>query len=117
MLEVGSIVECEEYLHGKLHSMRFRTTKVDLDKRVEFGIIGMGRGAFDVKPVGEKVLFTAELDIGTEVPVVGSLVDFVFIKFFSQRLEAMREHMKEEGHNLKEILETDLATGAGHEAA
>jgi hypothetical protein len=107
MLEVGSEIACEEYLHGKLHAMRFRMTKVIPDKRVEFDVEGMGRGAFEAKESGDGVRFVAELDIGSEAPIIGRLFDFIFPKLFKNRIEAMRQHMAEEGKNLKTILESD----------
>jgi hypothetical protein len=106
-LEVGSEIEYEEYLHGKLHSMRFRMTKVVPDKRVEFEVEGMGRGAFEAQANGDTVRFLAELDIGLDAPIIGRLFDFVFSRLFNQRIESMRQHMAEEGQNLKAILESE----------
>ena len=105
MLEVGSEIECQEYLHGKLHSMRFRMTKVVPNKRVEFEVEGMGRGTFEAQVTGDTVRFVAGLDIGTDAPVIGRLFDFVFSWFYEQRIESMRQHMIEEGENLKRLLE------------
>src|SRR5512139_2287478 len=59
LLEAGSEIECQEILHGKLHSMRFRMTKVVPDERVEFAVAGMGRGAFEAQPIGDTVRFVA----------------------------------------------------------
>ena len=105
MLEVGSEIECQEYLHGKLHSMRFRMTKVIPDKRIDFEVVGMGRGTFEVHDIGDTVMFCAGLDIGTDTPIIGRLFDFIFSWFFEQRIESMRQHMVEEGENLKQLLE------------
>ena len=106
MLEVGSKIECEEYLHGKLHSMRFHITKVVPGRRVEFVIERMGSGAFEVQANNDTVRFMAEVDIGSDSPIIGSLFDFIFSWFFRRRIEAMRQHMAEEGENLKAILES-----------
>ena len=111
MLEVGSEIECEEYLHGKLHSLRLRVTKVVPNKRVEFAIERMGRGAFEVLTNNDTVRFVAELDIGTASPIFGPLFDYIFSWFFYQRIEAMQRHMEEEGKNLKAILESALPLG------
>ena len=111
MLEVGSEIECQEYLHGKLHTMRFRMTKVVPDKRIEFVVIGMGRGAFEIQRRGETVKFITEIDIGLDTPIIGRLFDLIFSLFFQQRIEALRRHMAEEGHNLKVILEEGSPTG------
>ena len=105
MLEVGSEIECQEYLHGKLHTMRFRMTKVIPNKRVEFEIERMGRGTFEAQQTGNNVMFVAGLDIGYDAPIIGRLFDFIFSLFFEQRIEAMRQHMDEEGENLKQLLE------------
>ena len=106
ILEAGSEIECQEFLHGKLHSMRFRMTKVIPDKRVEFIVEGMGQGAFEAEVNGDVVKFVAELHIGSETPIIGWLFDFIFPLFFNQRIETMRQHMAEEGRNLKAILES-----------
>jgi len=112
MLEVGSVIECEEYLHGKLHSMRLRMTKSIPDRRIEYVIQGMGRGAFEAEVDRDTVGFIAELDIGLNAPIVGRLFDLIFHWVFPRRIEAMRQHMAEEGQNLKAILESgELAIG------
>ena len=113
MLEVGSEIECEEFLHGKLHSMRFRMVKVIPDKRVEFVIEGMGKGAFEVESDGNMVRFVAELDIGSATPIIGQLFDFIFSRFFHRRIEAMRQHMAEEGQYLKTLLEPSKPLAIG----
>ena len=107
MLKIGSEIECEEYLHGKWHSLRFKMTKVVPDKRVEFVIERMGRGAFEVQESNDKVRFVAELDIGSDRLILGPIIDLLFTLFFRQRIEAMRQHMAEEGENLKGILESE----------
>ena len=105
MLEVGSEIECQEYLHGKLHSLKFRMSRIVPDKRVEFSIMGMGRGAFEAESIDDHIRFIAELDIGADIPIVGKFFDLIFTRFFSERVKAMKQHMVEEGRNLKEILE------------
>lgn len=105
MLEVGSEIECDEYLHGKLHTLRFRITNVVPHKRIEFAIAGMGRGAFEVQAKGDGVRFVAELSIGSDAPIIGEVFDRVFSWLFRQRIQSMRDHMAEEGENLKALLE------------
>lgn len=117
MLEVGSEIECEEYLHGKSHSLRFQMTKVVPNKRVEFIIKRMGRGAFEVQEFNDTVRFEAELDIGADFPVLGPLIDLLLSLFFRQRIEAMRQHMVEEGENLKVILESETPLRTKQDAA
>ena len=106
LLTVDSEVECQEYLHGKLHTLRFRMTKVIPNKRVEYVVDGLGHGAFETQTSkGGWVHFVAELDIGSDTPIIGWTVDNIFQWFFNARLESMRQHMREEGQNLKAILE------------
>jgi hypothetical protein len=105
-LEEGTEFECEEYLHGKLHTLRMCMTQVVPDKRVEFDIVNMGRGAFEVEALDDAVLFVAELEIGSTAPILGPLIDFLFASFFRRRIEAMQQHMTEEGQNLKLYLES-----------
>jgi hypothetical protein len=117
MHQVGSEVECKEYLHGKLHSMRFRLTKLDPARRMEYEIAALGKGAFEIIPRGEEVKFVAEVDLGSEAPIIGWLADVVLRALFGRRLEAMREHMREEGLNLKKIIESGWKPGVTPEAA
>ncbi len=117
MLEAGSEVECEEYLHGKLHTMRFCITEVIPDERVEFEIKGLGKGAFAAQVNGDLVRFVAELEIGLDVPMIGSVFDLVFSWLFRQRIESMRQHMAEEGRNLKAILESEATNTIAQDAA
>lgn len=105
MLEVGSEIECEEYLHGKLHSLRFRMTKVVPGKRVEFEVVGMGLGSFEIQAVDGHARFIAELEIGTKAPLIGQLFDWIFAWLFKRRIAEMEQHMAEEGEFLKTILE------------
>ncbi len=117
MQQVGSQVECKEYLHGKLHSMRFRLTKLDPGRRMEYEIAALGKGAFEVIPKGEEVEFVAEVDLGSEAPLIGRVADAALRIMFRRRLEAMREHMREEGVNLKKIIESGWRPSGHAEAA
>ncbi len=86
--------------------MRLRPTRVESGKRIEYEIVGLGRGVFQAIDKGEEVEFVAELYFGSDVPLIGPLVDIVFRSLFSRRLKAMRQHMLEEGRNLKKIIES-----------
>ena len=106
MFQAGSEIKCQEFLHGKLHTMRLRPRRIDPGRCVEYEIAGLGGGFFEVVPEGEEVDFIAGLALGSDFPVLGQLVDVVLRSFFGRRLEAMRQHMREEGWNLKQILES-----------
>jgi hypothetical protein len=73
---------------------------------MEYEAVGLGRGAFEVIPKNDEAEFVAELGIGSALPVIGPSVDVVLRVFFSRRLETMRQHMREEGENLKKIIES-----------
>ena len=111
MLSPGSVIECKEYLHGKLHTLRLQTRRMEANERLDYAIKGLGRGAFTVKRRDGAVEFGAELAIGVDAPVAGWFVDMVLRVFFARRIEAMRVHMREEGANLKRILEAGPAAG------
>lgn len=117
MLQPGSEIECKEYLHGQLHTLRFRLTKVDPGRRMEYKIVGLGRGAFDIVPKGGEIEFVAELELGSDLPILGSLIDTVFRLLLRHRLEAMRAHMNEEGQSLKKIIESGWRPKAVAETA
>lgn len=68
LLQPGSEVECQEYLHLQLHTLRLRPTRVEPGRRVEYEIVGLGKGAFEAIPQGEGVEFVAELGLGSDVP-------------------------------------------------
>ena len=96
-LKEDSIIYCEEYLHGKLHRFKFEIAKVEPNSRIDFKS-GVGiAGAFMVEPRGANSLFTAEIYMGTKAPLLGKLLDRLMWVFLGSRLEAGRQHMKEEG--------------------
>ncbi len=66
--------------------MRLHMTKVIPERQLEFAVQGMGRGAFEAQAAADVVSFVAELDIGSDVPLIGSLFDFIFRRFFRQKI-------------------------------
>ena len=105
-LQKGSIVYAEEYLHGRLHKLKFRITKIVRNRLIEYralfplSIVAPGN-AFLIEPKGEnRCIFTA----------MGSLrlPRWLFEKLHKKhksKIEATVQHMKEEGENLKKALE------------
>ena len=104
-LEVGSVLYVEEYLHGKLHKLTLRITHVVPNASLEYKLAFGMRGRFSVQPRAQSVLFVAELAFGWRIPVLGGLLDAVMRLLLTGRLEALRQHMAEEGRNLKRLLE------------
>ena len=105
-LEEGLVIYIEEYLHGKLHKLKLHVTKIEPNSRIEYKTWGT-KGVFIIEPRGANSFFTAELHMGTKIPLLGSLVDALMRIFLSRQLEGIKRHMAEEGQNLKGILEKD----------
>jgi uncharacterized protein YndB with AHSA1/START domain len=107
-LQEGSIVYAEEYLHGKLHKLKFRITKIVSNRRIEYrslfplSIFAPGN-AFLIEPRGEsrcRFIATGSL----------RLPRWFFEKLHKRhkgKIEATEQHMKEEGENLKKTLENE----------
>ena len=101
--EEGSILYASEYLHGKLHKLRFKITKVEENKRIEFknlfpeSIISP-KGSFIIEPKGESCIFTSTLSFR---------FGWLLSKFAKNEAEGIKMHMKEEGENLKRLLENE----------
>ena len=103
----GSIVYAEEYLHGDLHKLKFRITKIVPNRVIEyrslFPLLILAPGnTFLIEPKGENsCIFTA----------MGSLrlPRWLFERVARRhkgKIESMKQHMEEEGQNLKKALET-----------
>jgi len=106
-LQEGSILYAEEYLHGDLHKLKFRITKIVPNRLIEYrclfplSIIAPGN-KFIIEPKGQdSCIFTA----------TGSLriPRWLFVRMHKKhknKIENTQQHMKEEGLNLKKALET-----------
>jgi hypothetical protein len=105
LFEVGAVLYVEETLHGELHRLRLRTTKVIPGRRVEYrGQFGIG-GVFEVRPLNGGTLFVAELTLGLGLRALDRLVDRILQRLLPAQIEGLRQHMAEEGRNLKKWLE------------
>ena len=67
------------------------------------------KGVFVMEPGGAATLFTAEMHMGSNIPVLGKVIDIIMLKFLSRQLEGLKQHMVEEGQNLKKILEQSVS--------
>ena len=68
--EIGSILYVEEYLHGELHKMKFLSTRLDPNRKIEYKLLFPAsiicpRGSFIIEPEGESCIFTATLSFRT----------------------------------------------------
>ena len=108
-LEEGSIAYAEEYLHGVLHKLKFRITKIVPNRAIEYSplfplsLLAPGN-RFLIEPKGEEsCIFTATGSL--------RLPGWLFRKGnknLMNKLEATERHMKEEGENLKRAIENEL---------
>jgi hypothetical protein len=104
-LKENSIIYIEEHLHGELHKLKLHITKIQPYSRIEYKTFMGTKGIFIIESRETGTLFTAELHMGTKIPLLGKLVDKIMQMFLSRHLEGLQQHMAEEGQNLKRILE------------
>jgi len=99
--EIGARLYVEELIHGKPHALKFEMTDIELNKKLEFKILFpmsliCPKGSFIFEAKGGNCLFTATLSFR-----FGNL----FEALAKRRVKAMKIHMKEEGENLKRLLQ------------
>lgn len=107
-LETGAVLVVEEELHGRPHRLRLRTTEVVPNRLLRYSSRGV-RGAFRLEEANGGTQFTATLGFGVAVPILGRIADGVMGRVLGARLAAIEEHMREEGRNLKRLLEHEAA--------
>ena len=107
-LQVGSILYTEEYLQGYLHKFKFRITKVISNKLIVYtplfplSIIATGN-TFSIEQKGEnRCSFTAEGHIRFPLWLFKKVH-----KSHEGKLTASAKHMKEEGENIKAVVEKE----------
>jgi len=104
--EKGSVAYAEEYIHGKLHKLKFLITEVVPNRRIAFVPLSrflriyFPRNTFTIERRGDSCVFTASGCLR-----VGRLARVLAKKRLEHGLSSVRRHMKEEGENLKQILE------------
>lgn len=104
--EEGSVARAEEYLHGKLHKLKFRVFKVTPGREIVYGPpcrflrFYFPGNRFLMEPAGNGCIFTAECRLR-----IGRIVTLLAGRKVEEGLSSVRRHMKEEGENLKNILE------------
>ncbi len=104
-LEEGSTFYFEEYLDGRLIKSKCRITRLERNDKTTMEFRGLSiherllgvRGSLLVEPTGDGCMVTATISLR-----FGWLVSRVFKKMG----QAIQKHMKEEGENLKRILES-----------
>ena len=102
----GSVAYAEEYIHGKLHKFKFLIKKVVANRQIElvplsrFLRIYFPGNTLLIEPRDGSCVFTA-----SGVLRVGRVAKLLAKSKLEQGLSSVRKHMKEEGENLKRILE------------
>ena len=109
-LEVGAILYAEEYLHGKLHKLKFYITKVIPNQEFKYRVIPGISGGFRFLESKKGVDVEAELRLGWNFPFIGGLIDVILNLLFSKIINDLRQHMCEEGTNLRTLLEQRKST-------
>jgi len=103
----GSVAYAEKYLHGKLHKFEFIMTKVIPNKHIEYMPtsrlmrILFPKKEFMIEERGDACLF-----ISSATFRVGWIGKTFFKKAIEKGLSDFRTYLKEEGENLKRILES-----------
>ena len=98
----GSIVYCEEYIHGNKDRLKFICTRVVPNRLIEYKplfpwSLFMLSSSFAIESKGkDDSIFTATINFRS-FPLIERIL--------KNQLEGTRLHMKEEGENLKRILE------------
>lgn len=103
----GSVAYCEEYLEDQLQKLKFKFTRVERPRRIEYRVLFplslfAPGNAFDIQPLGEdrcKLVASGKINMSEKT----------FLKMHEYHAEKMRltkRHMKEEGENIKQALES-----------
>ena len=104
--EKDSILYAEEYIHGKLHKLKFIISEVTKNKHIEYKPTSrfvrtfLPKNEFIVEPQGNSCRFIAK---GTYR--IGKIGKIFFKRSIEDALLSVKKHMREEGENLKAILE------------
>ena len=103
---VGSIARAGEYMHGKVHTLKFIVTDVEPSKRIVFAPVSRLLRTFTpyneflIEKDGDGCLFSA-----TVTYRLGRILNALLVKFMV--MAGVKKHMKEEGENLKALLEKE----------
>ena len=99
--QIGSIMYFEEKIGEELLKMSAKVTKLGPNRFFEFKTVGslkllVPSGTFEIIPQGDNCIFKATLDFR-----MGKFLS----KVAKKKMNEIRQHMIEEGKNLKKILE------------
>lgn len=107
---VGSIAYAEKYLHGKLHTFQFIVTDIVADRHIEYMPTSRLMRRFFPK---KEFIMETEGDgcrfISSATFRIGWIGKAFFKKSIEKGLSDFRIYLREEGENLKRILQSDHA--------
>ena len=100
--KVGSVLRAVEYIGGRREVLRFEMTSIDPPSGFEYRIRGpismlLPRGSFEITPSDGGSQFKATICYR-----FGKLTE----SLFKNRTGALSRHMREEGENLKKLIES-----------
>ena len=104
----GSVIYAEENIDGELHKLTFVVTRIVPNREIEYVPVSRFRRrytskyTFSVEPKDTSCVFTATVHV--RVPLLPRLLAK---KRVERGLSSVQKHMKEEGENLKRILESE----------
>ena len=104
----GSIGYSEEYLHGELHKGKIFVTKAVPNSEITYVPFSrlirkfVPKMCFYIVPKKDSCVFTAT--VHGRFP---RMIQFIAKKRYDKNLASVKKHMKEEGENLKRILEKE----------
>jgi hypothetical protein len=101
--QVGSVLEAVEHVGGRREKLRFEMTDIVAPNLMEYRVVGLHGlllpgGAFLIASDGDGSMFTASIQYR---------FGWVVEQLFGRRAEALRAHMREEGVNLKRLVEAE----------
>jgi len=102
--EKDAVLYVEEYLHGKLHRLKFTNMNIKRNRSIEYKLsfpmsIICPRGSFIIIQNKESCTFKATLSYR-----MSSILE----KVAGNRIKAMKKHIEKEGERLKIIVESKL---------
>ena len=104
----GSIVYAEEYLNNELHKLKFTIIKYSANKEIVYVPTSrflrryVPRLSFLVEKIGEKCVFKASMHYRSPL-----LLRLFAKRHLKKDLNSVKKHMKEEGENIKYVLENE----------
>lgn len=102
------MIYAEEYIHGKLHKIKFIISRIIPNRLIEYTPLSrilriyFPKNTFSMELKGDTCLFTA-----SGILRVGRLAKIFAKGKLNAALTSVRRHMKEEGENLKRLLESE----------